>query len=77
MPNMTNPSYSATVANALAGATNRLIAAQTTINSINASIAYPQNDDPNTTTTYNAELIVYQARVTGIQAEITALNAIT
>jgi len=77
MPNMGNPQYAATVANALAGANNRLIAVQTTINNINASIAYPQNADPNTLTSYNAELIVNQARATGITAEIAALNAIT
>jgi hypothetical protein len=74
---MGNPQYAATVANALAGANNRLIAVQTTINNINASIAYPQNADPNTLTSYNAELIVNQARATGITAEIAALNAIT
>jgi hypothetical protein len=77
MPNLSNPQYAATVTNAIGGANNRLIAAQTIVNSINANIAYPQNADPNTTQSYNAELIVNQAKVTGIQAEIAALNAIT
>jgi ABC-type transport system substrate-binding protein len=77
MPNMSNPAYANTVASNIEGAKNRLAAANIVIANINASIAYPQNLDANTMTTYNAELIAYQAKVTGIQAEITALNAIT
>jgi hypothetical protein len=77
MPNMSNQAYNNTVASGIEGAKNRLSAAQSVIANINASISYPQNLDDNTMTGYNAELAVYQARVTGIQAEITALNAIT
>jgi hypothetical protein len=77
MPNLSNPQYAETVASAIEGANNRLNAIQATVNSINASIAYPENADPGTATTYNAALVVNQARVTGIQAEITILNAIT
>ena len=77
MPNLSNPVYAQNVTNAIAGANNRLAAAQKTVNDINASLAYPQNLDDDTTQSYNSELITGQARVTGIQAEITALNAIT
>jgi hypothetical protein len=77
MPNLSNPQYAATVASAIEGANNRLNAIQSIVNSITASIAYPENADPGTVTTYNAALVVNQARVAGIQSEITALNAIT
>lgn len=77
MPSMSDPMYAQSVNLALAGAQNRLAAAQKTVNDITANVAYPQNSDPNTANSYDGELIAAQARVTSIQAEITALNAIS